>query len=71
MTRGYSQERHYLAGHIVATIEYKAGSIDDEMYYDTTGNLVERTCYHANGKKAYVLIKGDHSYETFYENGSH
>ncbi|HEV7781965.1 MAG TPA: hypothetical protein VGO58_11910 [Chitinophagaceae bacterium] len=67
---GNSVERQYLAGHLLAFIESRsAGSIVDEMHYDTTGNMIKRVRYHPNGQKAYVRVDGDHTYETFYENG--
>jgi len=61
---------NYLKGHVLEIIErYPGGILNEEMYYDTTGRMLNRTRYYRNGHKSYVVIFGDHTYETFYENG--
>ena len=60
----------YLNGHILEIIERYPGEIlNEEMYYDTTGRIIKRARYYRNGHKSYEQILGDHTYETFYENG--
>ena len=60
----------YLKGHILEQIEaYPGGSLNEELYYDTTGRFIKRARYYPNGHKSYVVIFGNHTYETFYEDG--
>ena len=39
------------------------------MYYDTTGAILKRVRYFPNGHISFSWFYGDHSYETFYEDG--
>lgn len=60
----------YQNGHILQIIErYPGGPLHEEMYYDTTGRIIKRIRYYLNGHKSYEQIIGDHTYESFYENG--
>jgi hypothetical protein len=60
----------YVKGHILEQIEtYPGGILNEELYYDTTGRFINRARYFPNGHKSYQAIFGDHTYETFYENG--
>lgn len=60
----------YLKGHLLEERETYPGSIlNEELCYDTTGRLLKRVRYYPNGHKSYEVIFGDHTYETFYENG--
>lgn len=61
----------YLKGHLLDEIEtYPGGILNEELHYDTTGRFIKRLRYYPNGHKAYEVIFGDHTYETFYDNGS-
>lgn len=60
----------YLKGHIIEQIErYPGGALNEEMYYDTTGLITKRVQYYQNGHISYLRFNGDHSYESFYEDG--
>lgn len=60
----------YLKGHILEIIEaYPGGILNEEMYYDTTGGITKRVRYYSNGHKSYEQILGDHTYQTYYDNG--
>jgi hypothetical protein len=60
----------YLNGHIIEQTErYSTGGLCEEIYYDTTGIITKRLMYYRNGQKSWEKYFGDHTYETFYENG--
>ncbi len=61
----------YQNGHILEIIErYPTGMLEEEMYYELSGKIIKRVRYYPNGYISYKsFLHGDHSYESFYENG--
>ncbi len=60
----------YQDGLLIEMIErYTNGVIREEMYYDSTRTISKRIQYYRSGQKSWEKYFGDHTYETFYENG--
>ena len=60
----------FLKGHLISEVQrYPGGALNEEMYYDTTGLITKRVRYYRNGHMSYLTFYGNHSYETFYEDG--
>ncbi len=59
----------YFKGHLLEIIEnYPGGILNEEIYYDSI-RIIKRIRYYSNGCKSYEQIFGDHTYETYYNNG--
>ena len=60
----------YLKGHLLDQFEtFPGGILNEEIHYDTMGRFIKRVRYYPNGRKSYEAIFGNHTYETFYDNG--